>query len=70
MKQPREMIRRRDLPKYIPLGHTQLDDLIANDPDFPKPIKLSDAGRAVAYFLDEIAAWQEKRAAAAKRRRS
>lgn len=28
---------------------------------FPKPVKLSDAGRAVAFLESEIAQWQRER---------
>lgn len=62
-KQPYELIRKKDLKKYVPLGSTQIDELIANDPDFPKPIKLSDSGRAIAWLAPEIEAWQARRIA-------
>jgi predicted DNA-binding transcriptional regulator AlpA len=65
-KQPREMIRRKELSKYIPLSSTQIDDKLDNDPDFPKPIKLTGTGRAVAWFADEIAAYQERMQAKAR----
>jgi prophage regulatory protein len=56
----RKLIRRRDLPTFAGLHRTQIEELVKKG-EFPKPIKLSDEGRAVAWFEDEIAAWQEAR---------
>lgn len=42
---------------------TRLYEAIASG-EFPKPIPLSDAGRAVAWSEAEIIAWQEERLAA------
>lgn len=47
-------------------GRSQLNDLIARG-DFPKPIKLSDTGRAKAWIEDEIVAWQAQRMASRER---
>ena len=41
---------------------TQLDLLIQQD-KFPKPIRLSEGGRARGWFEDEIIAFQEARRA-------
>lgn len=59
-KQPRRIIRRTALKDYIPLGDTQLAEHEKNDPDFPKKVPLSAAGRAVGYFEDEVITYQEK----------
>jgi len=57
------IIRRNDLPKYVGLQRSQIGELIARG-EFPKPVPLSDTGRAVGWFEDEIAAWQEERSKA------
>ncbi|MEJ2375223.1 MAG: hypothetical protein P8Y71_07280 [Pseudolabrys sp.] len=58
--QPRKIIRRQQLRDHLPLGFTQLREHEKNDPDFPKRVPLSAAGRAVGYFADEVAAYQKK----------
>jgi prophage regulatory protein len=42
---------------------TRLYELVASG-EFPKPIKLSSTGHAVAWNEDELVAWQEARLAA------
>jgi predicted DNA-binding transcriptional regulator AlpA len=56
------LIRLADLPQYVGLQRTQIDQLIATG-DFPKPIKLSDAGRAKAWLECEVLEWQNQRIA-------
>jgi predicted DNA-binding transcriptional regulator AlpA len=56
------IIRRRDLPQFVGLQKTQIDALIASG-EFPRPIPLSDSGRAVGWLSDEVAAWQRDRLA-------
>jgi predicted DNA-binding transcriptional regulator AlpA len=56
----RRIIRRKALKDYLPLGNTQLREHELHDPDFPKRVPLSTYGRAVGYFEDEVAAYQEK----------
>jgi predicted DNA-binding transcriptional regulator AlpA len=56
------IIRRRDLPQFVGLQRTQIDALIASG-QFPRPIPLSDSGRAVGWLSDEVAAWQRDRLA-------
>jgi predicted DNA-binding transcriptional regulator AlpA len=56
----RRIIRRRDLPKYTGLQKSQTDVLISRG-EFPKPISLTDGGRARGWLEDEIAAWQAGR---------
>lgn len=58
----RRMIRRKQLREYLALGETQLAWHEAHDPDFPKSVKLSATGRARAFFVDEIVAYQERMA--------
>jgi predicted DNA-binding transcriptional regulator AlpA len=56
---PRKIIRRAKLKDYLPLGNTQLRQHELDDPDFPKRVPLSASGRAVGYFEDEIARYQQ-----------
>ena len=56
------IIRRRNLPKYVGLQRTQIAELIKSG-QFPRPIPLSDSGRAVGWLWDEVAAWQRDRLA-------
>lgn len=42
---------------------TQVQKKIEEDPDFPKPVKLSKDGRAVGFLASEVAAYQRKRIA-------
>jgi len=44
-------------------GLTLVDDLTENDPDFPKPFKLSKKGRAIGWWESEIISYQQKRLA-------
>lgn len=60
MNAPRKIIRRKQLKDFLPLGNTQIREHEKNDPDFPKRVPLSTAGRAVGYFEDEVAAYQQK----------
>jgi prophage regulatory protein len=56
------IIRRRDLAQFVGLQRTQVDELIRRG-EFPKPIPLSDGGRAVGWLEDEVAVWQRQRLA-------
>jgi prophage regulatory protein len=56
------IVRRRHLPQFVGLQRTQIDELIKKG-EFPKPIPLSDTGRAVGWIEDELAAWQRARLA-------
>ena len=62
MQRLHRIIRRRELPAFVGLGRTQVDELIKRG-EFPKPISLSDGGRAVGWLEDEIASWQRSRLA-------
>ena len=63
MRHLHRIIRLRDLPDYVGLKRTQIDQLIIRG-EFPKPIKLNDAGRAKGWLEHEIVAWQQARIAA------
>jgi prophage regulatory protein len=57
-----KIIRRRDLPEFTGLQRTQLSELIARG-EFPRPIPLSDSGRAVGWLWHEVVGWQRQRLA-------
>jgi prophage regulatory protein len=59
---PHRLIRERDLPSYAGLKRTQITELIKRG-EFPRPIKLSDGGRAKAWLEDELLLWQRHRLA-------
>jgi predicted DNA-binding transcriptional regulator AlpA len=60
-----KMFRLRDLPQYVGLRRTQISELIRAG-EFPKPVPLSDSGRAVAWLEQDLIAWQKVRMAARK----
>jgi prophage regulatory protein len=55
-------IRKAELPNFTGLQRTKINELIKAD-QFPKPIPLSDNGRAVAWLESDIASWQAARIA-------
>ena len=57
------MYRLRELPQFVGLRRTQIGELIKAG-QFPKPIPLSDGGRAVAFLESDLIAWQNARIAA------
>jgi prophage regulatory protein len=54
------VIRLRDLPNYVGLGRTQVEQLISEG-RFPKPVRLST--RRIAWLESEVIAWQQDRIA-------
>lgn len=56
------MYRLKDLPQFVALRRTQIAELIRAG-QFPKPIPLSDTGRAVAWLESDLIAWQHARIA-------
>ncbi len=62
------VIRLAELPKYVGLKRTQIDALIRRG-EVPKPIRLSEGGRAKAWLEHEIVAWQQERLAARDKHR-
>jgi prophage regulatory protein len=56
---PYRLVRERDLPAYAGLKRTQISELIKRG-EFPRPIKLSDGGRAKAWLEDELLLWQRR----------
>ena len=51
-----------ELPKFCGLRRTQIAELIKLG-QFPRPISLSDGGRAVAWLESDLIAWQHARIA-------
>ena len=63
MNQPLpRVIRLADLSQYVGLKRTQISELIKAG-EFPRPILLSDSGRAKAWLETEIRDWQNGRLA-------
>jgi prophage regulatory protein len=59
---PYRLIRERDLPAYAGLKRTQISELIKRG-EFPRPIKLTESGRAKAWLEEELLLWQLRRLA-------
>ena len=57
------MYRLRDLPQFVGLRRTQIGELIKAG-EFPKPVPLSDNGRAVAWLEHDLITWQTARISA------
>lgn len=57
---PQRVIRKKDLPDFCGLQRTVIEAMIARN-EFPKPIKLNDSGRAIAWIASEVAEWQRQR---------
>lgn len=56
------LYRRSQLSQYVGLRRTQIDELIKKK-EFPRPIPLSDTGRAVAWLESDLLTWQLHRLA-------
>lgn len=56
------MYRLKELPQFVGLRRTQIAELIRAG-KFPKPIQLSDTGRAIAWLEADLIAWQHARIA-------
>lgn len=56
------IIRKKDLPAFCGLQRTQIEQLVARG-EFPRPIPLTDHGRAIGWLEHELWAWQQKRLA-------
>jgi predicted DNA-binding transcriptional regulator AlpA len=61
--QLQRMYRKNDLPQFVGLRRTQIEELIKLG-QFPKPVQLSDSGRAIAWLEADLIAWQNARIAA------
>ena len=57
------LYRLKDVEQFAGLKRTQISELMKAGA-FPRPVPLSDAGRAVAWLEHELIAWQNSRIAA------
>ena len=64
----KRIIRKRDVGPYL-AGATRstVEELMANDPDFPQLVPLTE--RIAGFVEDELAEWQSKKIAAARARK-
>jgi len=62
MERLNRIIRKKDLPNYVGLQRTQIEQLIERG-EFPRPVPLSNSGRAVGWIECELWAWQQQRLA-------
>jgi predicted DNA-binding transcriptional regulator AlpA len=51
------IIRLRELPMWVGLQRTQIDELITRG-EFPAPIRLNETGRAKGWLEHEVVQWQ------------
>ena len=58
----KKLLRLPAVLELVGLKRTQLDEAIRRG-EFPKPIKLTDTGRARAWLEEELEEWREARAA-------
>ena len=61
------IVRLRDLPAFVGLQRTAIAELIERG-EFPRPVPLSDTGRAKGWLEHELIAWQQNRLAARERK--
>jgi prophage regulatory protein len=59
----KRIFRGSEVPAYLGVKITTVDELRKTDETFPKPIKLTDGGRAIGFLAEELDAWIEKRKA-------
>ena len=59
----RTILRKREVMALLGLKHTALEDAVARG-DLPKPITITEHGRTVAWFEDELVDHLNARAAA------
>lgn len=65
----KRMIRKREVGPFLAnLTRSSVDELIKNDPTFPRLVYLSE--RCPAFVEDELAAWQAARLAERDRKAS
>lgn len=53
-------LRRDEVERLTGLKRTALRDMCANN-EFPRPVKLSDSGRAIGWLESDLVAWQQER---------
>ena len=57
----RKILRKRQVMALLGIGHSALADAVARG-DLPKPINITERGRIVGWFEDELVEHLEKRA--------
>jgi prophage regulatory protein len=55
-----QILREPDVMQFSALPRSQLWKHVKNG-TFPKPVRLSEQGRAVGWLLEELLAWREQR---------
>jgi prophage regulatory protein len=63
MSEVRRMMRFPEVMQATGYSRATIYEKIKNDPSFPKPVKLSNGGKAVGWFDNEFIAYQELLAA-------
>lgn len=53
-------LRRDEVERFCGLKRTAIKKMIDKE-EFPKPVKLSDSGRAIAWLESELVEWQRQR---------
>jgi predicted DNA-binding transcriptional regulator AlpA len=56
MHKPRRLIRRREVLELLTMRRNALHEAIDRG-DFPKPIKIFEHGRVLAWDADEVETW-------------
>jgi predicted DNA-binding transcriptional regulator AlpA len=59
---PRRLMRKAQVCDYVGVGRTQIMVFVKRG-QFPKPVRLSPTGRAIAWFADDVEAWMREREA-------
>ena len=57
------LMRKNEVLDAVHLGRTQLDDAIQRG-EFPRPIKITESGRRIAWIREEVEGYIAARAAA------
>jgi len=58
----RAVLRKHDAQAFVGLKGTAFDEKVKNG-DLPKPIKLTDSGKAVGWVTAELEQWLQRRIA-------
>jgi predicted DNA-binding transcriptional regulator AlpA len=56
------ILRRDELAAYVGVARSAIEEMIDNN-EFPRPIRINDAGRILGWLESEIIAWQQRRKA-------
>jgi predicted DNA-binding transcriptional regulator AlpA len=65
MQKLNQVLREKELRAYDGLGKTQRQVMIDRG-EYPAPFRISEGGRAKAWILAEILAWQQRRIESAR----